>query len=119
MNIVINENVVNCYATETRPGKVDLTLGAADCDWFHDLFFPYGDSQEGIEVISGIFCFKDVHGNGWRGVLIGIDGHHTGKKYQIHTSGVGETKDKAVKNTRQLWLRIRNEIEHKRSEGVF
>lgn len=48
MNIVINENVVNCYATETRPGKVDFTLGAADCDWFHDLFFPYGDSQEGI-----------------------------------------------------------------------
>ena len=82
-------------------------------------FFPYGDSQEGIEVISGIFCFKDVHGNGWRGVLIGIDGHHTGKKYQIHTSGIGETKDKAVKNTRQLWLRIRNEIEHKRSEGVL
>lgn len=119
MNIVINENVVNCYATETRPGKVDFTLGAADCDWFHDLFFPYGDSQEGIEVISGIFCFKDVHGNGWRGVLIGIDGHHTGKKYQIHTSGIGETKDKAVKNTRQLWLRIRNEIEDKRSEGVL
>lgn len=32
MNIVINDNIVNCYATETRPGKVDFTLGAADCD---------------------------------------------------------------------------------------
>lgn len=52
-------------------------------------------------------------------IVIGIDGHHTGKKYQIHTSGIGETKDKAVKNTRQLWLSIRNEIEHKRSEGVL
>ncbi len=58
MNIVINDNIANCYATETRPGKVDFTLGAADCDWFHDLFFPYGDSQEGIEVISGIFLLQ-------------------------------------------------------------
>ncbi|QAY00870.1 hypothetical protein SeSz2_11 [Salmonella phage SeSz-2] len=51
--------------------------------------------------------------------MIGIDGHHTGKKYQIHTSGIGETKDNAAKNTRKLWLSIRDEIEHKRSEGVF
>ena len=53
--------------------------------------------KKALKLLAVFFCFKDVHGNGWRGVLIGIDGHHTGKKYQIHTSGIGETKDKAVK----------------------
>ena len=59
MNIVINDNIANCYATETRPGKVDFTLGAADCDWFHDLFFPiWRTLKKALKLLAVFFASK-------------------------------------------------------------